>query len=183
MDHRATIAFDLDGTLVDTAADLIATLNLVLDEAGLKPVPFEEARNLVGGGARILIERGLKLERAKVAPAELDRMLARFLVHYETHLADNSVPFPGVVEMLDMLESSGAISVVCTNKPERFSVKLLKALGIADPIRVHCRFRHVLHAQTRSGTSAGGRLASGRTLVGDRNGWRLKNRCRYSASS
>jgi phosphoglycolate phosphatase len=132
MNHRATIAFDLDGTLVDTAPDLIATLNLVLEEAGLKPVPFEEARNLVGGGARILIERGLKLEKAKVSPAEQDRMLARFLVHYEIHLTDSSVPFPGAVEMLDVLEASGAILVVCTNKLERFSIKLLEALGIAD---------------------------------------------------
>jgi phosphoglycolate phosphatase len=132
MNHRPTIAFDLDGTLVDTAPDLIATLNLVLSEAGLKPVPFHEARNLVGGGARVLIERGLVLEGVKVAPAELDRMLARFLVHYETHLADSSLPFPGAIEMLDALTKTGAILVVCTNKLERFSVKLLKALGIAD---------------------------------------------------
>ena len=132
MNHRPTIAFDLDGTLVDTAPDLIGTLNLVLGEAGLKPVPFGEARNLVGGGARALIERGLKLEGAQVAPAELDRMFARFLVHYETHLADNSPLFPGAIETLDALTRSGAILVVCTNKLERFSVKLLNALGVAD---------------------------------------------------
>lgn len=132
MIHRPTIAFDLDGTLVDTAPDLIGALNLVLNEAGLKPVPFHEARNLVGGGARVLIERGLSLEEAKVSPAELDRMFARFLVHYEDHLADASLPFPGAVEMLDTLEKSGANLVVCTNKLERFSVKLLKALGLAD---------------------------------------------------
>lgn len=132
MIHRPTIAFDLDGTLVDTAPDLIGTLNLVLSESGLKPVPFQEARNLVGGGARLLIERGLVLEGAKVAPAEIDRMFARFLVHYEAHLADSSLPFPGAIETLDALTKSGAILVVCTNKLERFSVKLLKALGIAD---------------------------------------------------
>lgn len=132
MIHRPTIAFDLDGTLVDTAPDLIGTLNLVLSESGLKPVPFQEARNLVGGGARLLIERGLVLEGAKVAPAEMDRMFARFLVHYEAHLADSSLPFPGAIETLDALTKSGAILVVCTNKLERFSVKLLKALGIAD---------------------------------------------------
>ncbi len=132
MKHRPTIAFDLDGTLIDTAPDLISTLNLVLGESGLKPVPFHEARNLVGGGARVLIERGLVLEGVKVAPAELDRMLARFLVHYETHLADSSIPFPGAIETLDALAKEGAILVVCTNKLERFSIKLLKALGIAD---------------------------------------------------
>jgi len=132
MNHRPTIAFDLDGTLVDTAPDLIGTLNLVLGEAGLKPVPFGEARNLVGGGARALIERGLKLEGAQVAPAELDRMFARFLVHYENHLADNSLLFPGAIETLDALTRSGAILVVCTNKLERFSVKLLNALVFAD---------------------------------------------------
>jgi phosphoglycolate phosphatase len=132
MTYRPTIAFDLDGTLVDTAPDLVATLNVVLDEFGLKRVPFNEARNIVGGGARALLERGLALEGIQPAPAEFDRMLARFLSHYETHLADHSLSFPGASETLDTLAASGAILVICTNKLERFSAKLLKALGLAD---------------------------------------------------
>lgn len=129
---KPTIAFDLDGTLVDTAPDLCAALNLVLDEAGHKQVPFSEIRNLVGGGARVMIERGLTFGGAQAGTAELDRMLTRFLVHYEAHLADNSRPFPGAKEMLDTLKGSGAVLAVCTNKFEGFSVKLLRALGLAD---------------------------------------------------
>jgi phosphoglycolate phosphatase len=132
MTNRPTIAFDLDGTLVDTAPDLVNTLNLVLQEEGLPPVPFAEARQLVGGGARAMIERGLDFERAKLPIAEVDRLLARFLVHYEAHLADRSCAFPETAAALQTLRAKGAILVVCTNKLERFSVKLLQALGLAE---------------------------------------------------
>ena len=136
MTVRPTIAFDLDGTLVDTAPDLVDTLNLVLEEAGLDPVPFDEARNLVGGGARALIERGLAFEREKLPASEVDRLLARFLVHYEAHLVDRSRTFPDVEAALGALAAKGALLVVCTNKLERFSVKLLRALGLADHFAV-----------------------------------------------
>jgi len=136
MTARPTIAFDLDGTLVDTAPDLVDTLNLVLEEAGLDPVPYAEARNLVGGGARALIERGLAFEREKLPAREVDRLLARFLVHYEAHLADRSRAFPEVGDVLGALAAKGALLVVCTNKPERFSLKLLQALGLAERFAV-----------------------------------------------
>jgi phosphoglycolate phosphatase len=136
MTARPTIAFDLDGTLVDTAPDLVDTLNLVLEEAGLDPVPYDEARNLVGGGARAMIERGLAFEREKLPAFEVDRLFARFLVHYEAHLADRSRVFPEVGAVLDALAAKGALLVVCTNKLERFSVKLLQALGLADHFAV-----------------------------------------------
>jgi phosphoglycolate phosphatase len=136
MTPRPTIAFDLDGTLVDTAPDLVDTLNLVLKEAGFDAIPYDEARNLVGGGARALIERGLAFEREKIPAFEVDGLLARFLVHYEAHLADRSRAFPGVEAVLDALAAKGALLVVCTNKLERFSVKLLQALGLAERFAV-----------------------------------------------
>src|ERR1700730_10969044 len=132
MTPRPTIAFDLDGTLVDTAPDLVDTLNLVLQEAGFEPVPYDEARNLVGGGARAPSERGLASKREKLPAAKVDGLVARFLVHYEAHLVDRSHVFPGVEAVLDALAAQGALLVVCTNKPERFSVKLLQALGLAE---------------------------------------------------
>ncbi|HLL28948.1 MAG TPA: HAD family hydrolase [Xanthobacteraceae bacterium] len=172
MTVRPTIAFDLDGTLVDTAPDLVDTLNLVLQEAGLPPVPFTEARDLVGGGARALIERGLAYEHEKIPTAEVDRMLSRFLVHYDAHLADRSRAFPGVEDALATLAAKGAILVVVTNKLERFSVKLLAALGLLD------RFALVAGADTfavrkpdpghllAAVAQAGGR-SDGAVMVGD----------------
>jgi phosphoglycolate phosphatase len=133
---RPTIAFDLDGTLVDSAPDLFSALNLVLDEAGHKTVQFDDMRNLVGNGARVMIERGLALHGAKPNPDQLDRMLARFLVHYEAHIADGSRPFPGARETLEALKQSGALLAVCTNKFESFSVKLLEALELAPYFEV-----------------------------------------------
>lgn len=172
MSARPTIACDLDGTLVDTAPDLVDTLNFVLEEAGLDPIPYDEARNLVGGGARALIERGLAFEREKLPAREVDRLLARFLVHYEAHLADRSRAFPEVAATLGALAAKGALLVVCTNKLERFSMKLLQALGLAERFAVIAgadTFEvrkpdpgHLLGAVAR----AGGRSAAA-VMVGD----------------
>jgi phosphoglycolate phosphatase len=172
MSARPTIAFDLDGTIVDTAPDLVDTLNFVLEEAGLDPIPYDEARNLVGGGARALIERGLAFEREKLPAREVDRLLARFLVHYEAHLADRSRAFPEVAATLGALAAKGALLVVCTNKLERFSMKLLQALGLAERFAVIAgadTFEvrkpdpgHLLGAVAR----AGGRSAAA-VMVGD----------------
>lgn len=127
-----TFAFDLDGTLVDSAPDLLATLNVVLGSVNLAPIAAAEARGLFGGGARVLIERGLALHRVQLSPAAVDKMFADFLAHYEVHIADRSRPFPGAVEALDTLAAAGGRLVVVTNKLERFAAKLLRELGLAD---------------------------------------------------
>jgi phosphoglycolate phosphatase len=142
MNQRPTIAFDLDGTLVDSAPDLLDTLNVVLAASKLGPIAEGDARGLFGGGARVLIERGLALHRVRLAPPEIDRMFADFLAHYELHLADRSRPFPGAIEALDALIAEDARLVVVTNKLERFSVKLLQKLGLAD------RFTFIAGADT-----------------------------------
>jgi phosphoglycolate phosphatase len=132
MTSRHTIAFDLDGTLVDTAPDLLDALNLVLSEAALAPLSAADARGLFGGGARVLIERGLAFHGVPSETVEIDKMFDRFLAYYEDHLADRSAPFAGAAAALDALAESGASLVVVTNKLERFSVKLLRALGLAE---------------------------------------------------
>ena len=89
-----TIVFDLDGTLVDTAPDLIDTLNHTLAQRGLSVVPFETARPLIGGGARGMIENALAREGRQCAPADVDRLYEAFVAYYAEHLADRSRAFP-----------------------------------------------------------------------------------------
>jgi phosphoglycolate phosphatase len=133
-----TIVFDLDGTLVDTAPDLIATLNTILASEGLRPLDFAAARNMVGGGARHMIERGLKAEGLTAAAADVERMCGRFIAHYADHIADHSRPFPGVEAALDDLARGGCRLAVCTNKLEWLSRKLLDALGLTDRFAAIC---------------------------------------------
>jgi len=134
----STLVFDLDGTLVDTAPDLIDTLNLIFKREGLPPVPYDTARNLIGGGARLMIARGIEAEGRTLPPGELDRMFADFIAHYSAHIADRSRPFPGLLEALDMLETKGWRFAVCTNKLEHLSLLLLRQLGIAGRFAVIC---------------------------------------------
>ena len=92
-----TIVFDLDGTLVDTAPDLIDSLNVLFAREGLETVRFDEARNLIGGGVRLLIERGLALQGRTCAPTEIDRLFNDYVAYYAEHIADRSRPFPGLL--------------------------------------------------------------------------------------
>ena len=133
-----TIVFDLDGTLIDTAPDLIATLNVVFAREGLPPVPYETARNLIGGGARMMLARGMEAEGIAVAPARIEQLFTDFIAHYSEHLADCSRPFPGLVEALDALAADGCRFAVCTNKLERLSVLLLEQLNLADRFASIC---------------------------------------------
>lgn len=127
----AAIAFDLDGTLVDTAPDLVQTLNLLLREEGVPPLAFDEARGLIGGGARRMMERGFEVAGVSLPEDRLDQLFGRFLDHYVAHIADGSRPFPGVERTLERLNTAGAKLVVCTNKRTDLSVALLDALDMS----------------------------------------------------
>ena len=126
----AAIAFDLDGTLVDTAQDLIGTLNWLLAQEGLAPLPLAEARPFIGRGARWMIERGFQAANAPLAPAQVQPLFERLIDHYTGHIADESRPFPGCVEALEALKAEGAKLVVCTNKLTGLSKALLDALDM-----------------------------------------------------
>jgi phosphoglycolate phosphatase len=125
----ATIVFDLDGTLVDTAPDLTNALNEVLTRRGHAAVSAEWVRSAVGHGARLMIEEGLR--RAGVTD-DIEEMLAEFLVHYAANIARESRPFPGTVAALDRLRAEGAVLAVCTNKREYLSRRLLQELELED---------------------------------------------------
>lgn len=132
-----TVVFDLDGTLVDTAPDLVDTLNIILARENLPPVPFETARAMIGGGARTLIERGLQADGRGVL-AEVDRLYKDFVSYYADHLADRSQPFPGVIAAIEELADRGCRFAVCTNKLEWLSVRLLETIGIAHHFAAIC---------------------------------------------
>ena len=130
--------FDLDGTLADTAPDLVATLNVILGREGLPALPLDEARNMIGHGARVMIERGLEAAGREVTPDRLDELYRGFLAHYAEHLCVETQLFPGVLEALDVLQAEGFRFAVCTNKVEAHSVRLLQALGIAHRFAAIC---------------------------------------------
>jgi len=132
------VVFDLDGTLVDTAPDLINALNFVLDREGLPPVPLASARNMIGAGARKLIERGLEIEGRTVSVEELNRLTRDFIDYYAKHIADESRPFEGLEAALDDLEGRGYRFAVCTNKLEWLSKLLLDRLNLSARFAAIC---------------------------------------------
>jgi len=125
-----TIVFDLDGTLVDTAPDLTAALNHVLVNEGRQALPQAEVRNLVGHGARALIQRGMSIGSPPPPEPELQRMLKLFLDYYGENIANHSTLFPGVIETLNHFRTQQALLAVCTNKPTGLSNDLFTALAM-----------------------------------------------------
>jgi phosphoglycolate phosphatase len=132
----ATIVFDLDGTLVDTAPDLIDTLNVMLARHDVPTVDYDAARALIGGGVRPLIERALV--GRKLSAAEIDVIFKEYLDHYFAHIADRSQAYPGLVEALDLLDGRGFRFAVCTNKLEWLAVRLLEVLRLKDRFAAIC---------------------------------------------
>lgn len=132
----ATIVFDLDGTLVDTAPDLVRVLNQTMDLEGLPHAKLETARLMVGHGARVMIERASALHGVTFSASRLDQLVDEFVGIYRTEIARDSKPFPETLDALDALSALGAKLAVCTNKRTELSVQLLEALGLADRFSV-----------------------------------------------
>jgi phosphoglycolate phosphatase len=136
--NNPMIVFDLDGTLIDTAPDLVDTLNVIFAREGLPAIPYESARVMIGGGARAMIERGLEAEARACTPELMNRLFSDFIEHYAEHIADRSRPFPGLQQALDELAARGCRFAVCTNKLEALSVGLLDALGLLPRFEAVC---------------------------------------------
>jgi phosphoglycolate phosphatase len=120
-----TYIFDLDGTLVDTAPDLLSATNAALESAGRMPVDPETLRHMVGFGARSLIQQAFAATGPAVTEDALPGLLEVFLDHYRANIAVGSRPFPRVPETLTVLKNEGARLGVLTNKPQDMTDLLL----------------------------------------------------------
>ncbi len=125
------VFFDLDGTLIDTAADLAAAMNHALALRGFAPLDTSDVRHLVGRGARAMLARGFERHGETLDAPAMDDALAAFLEHYRAHIADCSQPFPGAVDVLHTLGAAGARLAICTNKREALARMLLDALDLS----------------------------------------------------
>lgn len=128
---NASIVFDLDGTLVETAPDIMRALNFVLAQAALAPATLAEVRSLVGAGSRVLIERASAARGFTHTTTALDALTLAFFAEYERDIAGASTVNPGVVEALESFVAAGARLSVCTNKATGPSNLLLDALGLS----------------------------------------------------
>jgi phosphoglycolate phosphatase len=136
------IVFDLDGTLVDSAPDLVNALNFVLEREGLSAVPLAPARKMIGAGARAMIERALEAEGRVSEPDHVSKITDDFIAFYADHIADNTRPFEGTEAALDELARQGHKLAVCTNKLEWLSNRLL------DKLNMSARFAAICGADT-----------------------------------
>ena len=128
--HDLTLVFDLDGTLVDTAPDLIAATNHVLEYVRVPPVDVNNLRPWIGQGAKYMIEMAIGPAHANLTDEERDRLLERYLAFYSENIAEASQPFEGAVAALEHFQAAGAKLAVCTNKMEKMSKSLLTALDL-----------------------------------------------------
>jgi phosphoglycolate phosphatase len=123
------IVFDLDGTLVDSAADLAAAINAMLADFGREPLAVPQVRRMIGDGVAMLVARALAARECRQADAaQAERA---FMRHYESRATSLTRAFPGVAEALQSLTADGIALAVCTNKPARISAEILAGLGLA----------------------------------------------------
>ena len=169
-----TIVFDLDGTLIDTAPDLVESLNYTIAARDLAPVSYEDLTHLVGQGARVMIQRAFALRGAPITDDEIPALLDRFIAHYEAGMPGKSRPYPGLIEALERLKAAGYILAVCTNKMERLALPLLERLHLTGYFTAIAggdtfAFRkpdpaHILATAERAGGNAGKVLMIGDSI-------------------
>jgi phosphoglycolate phosphatase len=133
-----TIVYDLDGTLADTAADLMGALNVVLGREGLAPLPVARARSLLGAGGRALIQRGFAAAGREAPPDKLEALFGDFLAHYNAHIAEHTRLYAGVDTALEAFAEAGWRQAICTNKMERSAKILMAKLGVAERFAFIC---------------------------------------------
>lgn len=126
-----TIAFDLDGTLVDTAPDLIATANMIMGEQGFAASDPALLRPMISLGAKAMLRHAHELQGLEAEEDDLDILLERFLEYYAENCTNHSRPFPGAEDALQQLQDMGAQLTVCTNKTRGLSKLVLDGLKLS----------------------------------------------------
>ena len=124
------LIFDLDGTLIDSAPDVCASVNRVLAENGRRELTLSEAKDMVGWGGRVLVEKALATTGEQGTIEMIDSALEAFLATYADRPAEHTTVYPGVIDMLDSLKSDGVKLGICTNKPTATTPPVLKAMGL-----------------------------------------------------
>ena len=132
------IVFDLDGTLIDTAPDLLDSLNHVIIGDGLPPVDQQKLRKFVGFGGRVMIQNAYEDASQHLEEQKLDQLLNEFVAHYAANMPGSSQPYPGLLQALDNLKDANCRFAICTNKTEMLSKQLLDALGLANKFEANC---------------------------------------------
>ncbi len=127
------VVFDLDGTLLDSAPDLTAALNLVLEMEGLAPLGVDTVRYMIGAGVPKLIERGFREYGVRLDATDMDAdLLEAFLAYYDAHAADLSKLYPGTYDLIEFLCNRSVRIGLCTNKPTEATREILKSFDIED---------------------------------------------------
>jgi len=126
------LIFDLDGTLIDSAPDVRASINRSLADIGRRELTLTETKDMVGWGGRVLAEKALAKTGEAGTSNDVDRLLDEFLTTYAKHPADHSVVYPGVLSVLDGFKAAGIRMGLCTNKPTATTPPVLEALGLAQ---------------------------------------------------
>jgi len=135
---KPTIIFDLDGTLIDTAPDILGTLDDILTREQIPLLPRQEALNFIGIGSRAMLERALTVAGHDTRPERIESLFSDFLDHYGTRLTEESRPYPGMIEALNALGQAGYRLAICTNKMEHHSLDLIERLGLTAHFKAIC---------------------------------------------
>jgi phosphoglycolate phosphatase len=135
---RPIVVFDLDGTLIETADDLLFSLNHVLGQNDLPGVERDELRRYVGQGGRVMLKRAFAAGGRAFNEDVADRLVQQFVAHYGDNMPGASAPFASVMEQITRLKAAGFAIAICTNKTETLAKKLIHLLKIADQFDAIC---------------------------------------------
>ncbi|GHC75893.1 phosphoglycolate phosphatase [Limoniibacter endophyticus] len=133
---RPTAVFDLDGTLIHTAPDLLDSLNHCLEAAGMQTASTSEFTRFVGMGVKVMLERAFEAQQKRATPEQFQAMFDQFIGHYSGNMPGKSQPYPGILDALDRLDEAGFDLAICTNKTEALATQLIAGLDLTRRFKI-----------------------------------------------